>query len=72
MFCFLGGPGGMWDLSCLPRNQMGIFCIDRQILYQGATREVPKTADFIPQGSDVPGPLGFRERKRMRAQRREK
>lgn len=54
----------MWDLSCLPRNQMGIFCIDRQILYQGATREVPKKADFIPQGSDVPGPLGFRERKR--------
>ena len=39
---FFGGPGGMWDLSCLPRNQMRIFCIDRQILYQGATKEVPK------------------------------
>ena len=62
----------MWDLSCLPRNQMGIFCIDRQILYQGATREVPKTADFIPQGSDVPGPLGFRERKRENESTKEK
>ena len=44
------GPGGMWDLSCPPRNQIGIFCIDRQILYQSATREVPKKTCFYSTG----------------------